>query len=153
MRGSHMVAAVEYAYHCIQQKHPELPAERDVLCLVTTPPPDGRHSGWMYDRIRKEPFTIVLTTHTMNHPRHAFYTVLHEAAHVLARVRGVKDMRADGRYHTAGYRDIAFDLGLIAKCSELAAAEGYAFTKPRPFIDLTYANPIQRLSRLKADRP
>lgn len=43
-------------------------------------------------------------------------TMLHEAAHVLARARGIKDTSRAGRYHNKRYKALAEELGLVVAC-------------------------------------
>ena len=39
-------------------------------------------------------------------------TLLHEAAHGVAAIRGIKDTSRQGRYHNTNFRDIAVELGV-----------------------------------------
>jgi hypothetical protein len=43
---------------------------------------------------------------------HTLTTILHEAAHALAHVRGVKDTSRQGKYHNRRYLELAAELGL-----------------------------------------
>ena len=45
-------------------------------------------------------------------PTGVLSTVLHEAAHALARVRGIKETSNVGRYHNLKFKDLAEELGL-----------------------------------------
>jgi hypothetical protein len=50
-------------------------------------------------------------------------TQLHEPAHLLANVRGIRDTSSRGRYHNGRFREVARELGLEA-CSETGTAAG-----------------------------
>ena len=45
-------------------------------------------------------------------PRDVLGTLLHEAAHALAAVCGIKDTSRQGRYHNTKYKMLAEELGL-----------------------------------------
>jgi hypothetical protein len=53
-------------------------------------------------------------------------TLLHEAAHALASVRGIKDTSRGGRYHNVRYRGLAEEVGLSCATCE----HGWCFTGP-----------------------
>ena len=42
-------------------------------------------------------------------------TLLHEASHALAHVRGIKDTSRQGRYHNRRFRDLAAEVGLAVR--------------------------------------
>jgi hypothetical protein len=47
-------------------------------------------------------------------PPEVLGTLLHEAAHGLAKTRGIKDTSRQGRFHNLRYKALAEELGLIA---------------------------------------
>jgi len=47
-------------------------------------------------------------------PADVLTTLLHEAAHALAEVRGVKDTSRQGRWHNRHFATLAGELGLVA---------------------------------------
>ena len=76
--------------------------------------------------------------------------VLHEAAHTVAKQRGVKDTSSDGRYHNARFRHVAEELGLEARARD--ASIGWSATTLAPGVESRYAEPVARLAAALGDR-
>jgi hypothetical protein len=71
-------------------------------------------------------------------------TLLHEAAHGMAHVRGIKDTSRQGRWHNTRYAKLAAELGLaVAE----APGIGWSNTSLRPETRLEYAQTIALLGR------
>jgi hypothetical protein len=71
-------------------------------------------------------------------------TLLHEAAHGVASIRGVKDTSRQGRYHNTKFRDIAVDLGItIDKDPRI----GWSITTVPDLTATDYADQIDELDR------
>jgi hypothetical protein len=114
--GSALVRALEDAYHAVAVKH-GLP---DVI-FVTGAGLEGRSPRWGHfdperwkagdDVILSEIF--IAGEQIANGAEATFKTLLHEAAHALARARGVKDTSRGGRYHNRTFIKVAGELGLI----------------------------------------
>jgi hypothetical protein len=63
--------------------------------------------------------------------------LLHQAAHALAHVRGIRDTSRDGRYHNGDFRDVAIEMGLdVGSKTSL----GFATTTPTEATRKRYAN-------------
>jgi len=112
-----LVAALERAWQAIRARHPEVPSAVIVVASGTTTRQAkyGHFAAmrWQHGENRlpevlvsgeglKRPVTEVLTT------------LLHEAAHGLADVRGVKDTSRQGRWHNQKFKALAEELGLEA---------------------------------------
>jgi hypothetical protein len=96
--GSALVRALEDAYHAVAVKH-GLP---DVIFVT---------GAGLDDVILSEIF--IAGEQIANGAEATFKTLLHEAAHALARARGVKDTSRGGRYHNRTFIKVAGELGLI----------------------------------------
>lgn len=70
-------------------------------------------------------------------------TLLHEAAHALAHVRGVKDTSRQGRWHNAKFRDLAHELGIAV---EKDPRIGWSVTTPPDATRDAYADVITDLA-------
>jgi hypothetical protein len=70
-------------------------------------------------------------------------TLLHEAAHAIADVRGIKDTSRQGRYHNQHYAELARDLGLDVSRVEPIGWSGTSV--PEASADL-YADTIADLT-------
>jgi hypothetical protein len=57
---------------------------------------------------------IFVAGEIVNDPERVLGTLLHEAAHALAHIRGIKDTSRGGRYHNAEFRTLAQEMGLEA---------------------------------------
>lgn len=120
-----------------------------MLCLVELPSP--RHAGWSQEPARRnEQFVLTLTTDALRDPQWAMETVLHEAAHLRCAVLGVRDVRADGRYHTTRFAAAARGLGLRAYES-LNPKDGWAITPMDLATTPRYRKYIERFAALGKD--
>jgi hypothetical protein len=98
---SAVVIALEEAYAALRLRWPELPA------VVITVFYDRHRSvrGYFWDgqwRSQADPFLPELhidSTILSDPPEAILKTLVHEAAHALARARGIKDTSREGRYH------------------------------------------------------
>ena len=59
-------------------------------------------------------------------PEQVLLTVLHEGAHGLAQVRGVKETSRGNRYHNGKFRELAEELGLVYTKDSPSEAIGYS---------------------------
>ncbi|WP_166345196.1 hypothetical protein [Phytoactinopolyspora limicola] len=124
--GSQLVAALENVWNAIQANHPEIP---DVVIITGS----GRgnmslvwghygHDFWVNGRFRVSPDGTVerdrkpelfVSGETLGvGAEKTLQTLLHEATHALAAVRGIKDTSRQNRYHNNRFRGLAEELGL-----------------------------------------
>ena len=114
---SGVVIALEDSYAALRQRWPELPA------VVITVFYDRHRSvrGYFWDgqwRSQADPFLPELhvdSTILSDPPAAILKTLVHEAAHALARARDIKDTSREGRYHNQRFAELAQEMGLLAE--------------------------------------
>ncbi|MCC7359939.1 MAG: hypothetical protein IT317_10705 [Anaerolineales bacterium] len=114
---SGVVIALEEAYAALRSRWPELPA------VVITVFYDRHRSvrGYFWDgqwRSQADPFLPELhidSTILSDPPEAILKTLVHEAAHALARARDIKDTSREGRYHNQRFAELAEEMGLIVE--------------------------------------
>ena len=111
------MVACEAAWDAIRSLHTEVP---DVVLVLGTGVERGRlvklghwwDGRWTADgEVRGEVLLAGEALHLP--PAQVFEVLLHEAAHGLNAVRGVKDASRGGRYHNARFKATAEELGLV----------------------------------------
>jgi hypothetical protein len=112
---SPLVAALEHAWAAIQARHPDVP---DAVLVVASGGDAKRlHLGhfapdrWQVNGAGRHE-VLVGGEGLQRGPVDVLATLLHEAAHGLARARCVKDTSRQGRYHNRRYATLATELGL-----------------------------------------
>jgi hypothetical protein len=115
------VAALEHAWAAIRARHPEVP---DAVLVVASGGDAKRlHLGhfapdrWQVNGTGRHE-VLVGGEGLRRGPTDVLATLLHEAAHGLARARGVKDTSRQGRYHNRRYAALAAELGLTVTHDE-----------------------------------
>jgi hypothetical protein len=111
---SHVVVALENAYAALRRRWPELPP------VVITVFYDRHRSvrGYFWDgqwRSAANPTLPELhidSTILGDPPEAILKTLVHEAAHALAKARQVADTSREGRYHNQHFADLAREMGL-----------------------------------------
>jgi enoyl-CoA hydratase/carnithine racemase len=116
--GSELVSALEDAWTAIRRDHPELPP----AVLITGAGSLGTRSGlrlghfaasrWQAGADGALGEIFVGGEGLKRGARPVLATLLHEAAHVLAHKRGIKDTSRQGRYHNRRFKTLAEELGL-----------------------------------------
>jgi hypothetical protein len=116
--GSELVSALEDAWAAIRRDHPELPP----AVLITGAGTLGTRSGvrlghfaasrWHGDAAGALGEIFVGGEGLARGAGPVLATLLHEAAHVLAHRRGIKDTSRQGRYHNRRFKALAEELGL-----------------------------------------
>lgn len=77
-------------------------------------------------------------------PAEVLATLLHEAAHALAHVRGIKDTSRQGRWHNARFKALAEELGIaVAKDPRI----GWSPTSIPAGTREVYAEAVEQLGR------
>lgn len=141
--ASHLVAAFEQAWQAIRDRHEKAP---EVVLVLGTGVERGRlvklghwwDGRWMADgKVRGEVLLAGEALHLS--PAQVFEVLLHEAAHGLNAVRGIKDASRGGRYHNARFKTTAEELGLVV--SQMPPY-GWAQTELGPEALATYEGEI-----------
>jgi hypothetical protein len=143
--GSAIVSVLELVWAQIRSEHPELPEIVMVTGSAYVGPSRWGHfrkSGWTEAGVDVERGEMFIAGECLaKGARFTLETILHEAAHVLAAVRDVKDTSRQGRWHNAQFRKFAEEMGL--------AYQGKAADKSRGFSDmLLTAETEERYARL-----
>ncbi len=147
---SQLVSALEEIWAAIAREHPELPA----AVVVVGPGSDRRQGLFKWGHFAafrwrprdgteaRLPEVLVAGEGLERSATEVVSTLLHEAAHALAHVRGVQDTSRDGRYHNRLYQQVANEVGLDV---EDMPPYGRAKTTLRPETVAFYSGEIERL--------
>jgi hypothetical protein len=147
-RGSELVAALERAWTAIRVLHPEVPPV--VLVVLDghtrTTPINGLHTAdaWTVARGAGPAATeIAIAGERLADGAEAVLsTLIHEAAHALARARDVKDTSRGGRYHNAKYADLARSMTLDVQQDD---RHGWTITSPTDATRAAYGDVLADL--------
>jgi hypothetical protein len=145
--AARLVAALEGAWLAIAERHPQLPE-----AVVVIGAGSERRKGlfkwghfaalrWLHGE-RSLPEVLVTGEGLERSAEEVLGTLLHEGAHAVADVRGLKDTSRDGRYHNARYRSVAVELGLAV--TQMPGL-GWASTRLLPETAAAYAAELERL--------
>lgn len=148
--GSAVVRLLEKVWARIREDHPELP---DVVIVTGSGMIGGsrwghfRADGWKIQEegaaVRKHELFLAGEALAKG-ARQTLQTMIHEAAHTLARVRDLKDTSRQGRWHNQTFRKLAEEMGLEHKRDQADKSHGFSF------VTLTEAT-IARYADLLAD--
>jgi hypothetical protein len=111
-----LVVAIECTWAAIQERHPDVPDV--VLTLGNGSARSGQltlghfHDGKWATGDTRLPELFVGGEGLARGPRAVLGTLLHEATHGVAAIRGIKDTSRQGRYHNTRFRDLATELGI-----------------------------------------
>jgi hypothetical protein len=143
-----LVAAIEAAWLAIQQMHPEVP--HIVLTLGNGTAKAGQltfghfHDAKWATEDNRMPELFIGGEGLRRGARALLGTLLHEAAHGVASIRGVKDTSRQGRYHNTKFRDIAVELGItVDKDPKI----GWSITTVPDLTAADYADQIDELDQ------
>lgn len=115
--GSRIITSLEAAWSDIQAGHPEI---HDVVMITGTSKQKGG-DRWGHhwpqrwrtaDAAERMPELFAAGELLALGGRRILQTLIHEAAHDLAYVRGLQDTSRQGRYHNQRFADLAAELGL-----------------------------------------
>jgi hypothetical protein len=146
--GAILIAALEDAWAAIRRTHSEVPP----AMLITGSgggPGSLRLGHFAAERWRAAnadgtlPEIFVGGEGLARGAGPVFATLLHEAAHALAHVRGIKDTSRQGRYHNRRFKTLAEEIGLHI---EPAPGIGWSVTALPPETGDRYAQVIAGLS-------
>jgi hypothetical protein len=119
-----VVTVLEAGWSAIRSRHSQVPAVVIVLGSGSPARASGTlrwghfaHSQWQHGRDCL-PEVLVSGEGLSRTPAEVLTTLLHEAAHGLAYVRGITDTSRQGRWHNKRFALLAAELGLVASKSE-----------------------------------
>lgn len=110
-----LVSALETAWSAIRTNHTEIPA---VVIIVgsgtaTKQAKYGHFAPVRWQHGEQALAEVLISGEGLKRPvEEVFTTLLHEAAHALADVRGIKDTSRQGRWHNQKFAALASELGL-----------------------------------------
>jgi hypothetical protein len=114
--ASTLLKALEDIWAAIRRRHPEIPPVVIIIASGT----GGKHAKWghhapgRWHHGTSEHAEVMISGEGLARtPREVLGTLLHEAAHALAEVRGITDTSRQGRYHNRKYAILAEELGLV----------------------------------------
>lgn len=116
--GSAVVSLLERIWDRLREDHPELPEVVIVTGSGTAGGGPGkwghfRHEGWSTTEAESRVGEVFMAGETLaKGAGQVLQTMLHEGAHVLARVRDVQDTSRQGRWHNKTFLKLARELGL-----------------------------------------
>lgn len=151
--GSGIITVLERAWARIRATHPEVPEVTIVTGsgILAAEPGHivwGHHwaNRWHHDASGNVTAELFIAGELLNDGgRAVLETMLHEAAHALARVRGIKDTcDVNNRYHNKGFLALARELGL-EKPNVRDKKRGFSDAKIAPATALVYADLIAEL--------
>jgi hypothetical protein len=143
-----LIGALEAAWAAIRTHNPQVPAAVIVVASGST---SGKASElkyghfaslrWQHGNTRLP--EVLVSGEGLRHPTtEVFTTLLHEAVHALADVRGIKDTSRQGRWHNKHFATLAGELGLTAaKDSKL----GWSPCTLQPATTTVYADTLAEL--------
>lgn len=109
-----VLAALGHAWNAIRANHPEVPAA--ALTLASRGASLVKAGHYAHDRWCMAegalPEVFVAAEELVQGAHEVFHTLLHEAVHGLADVRGIQDTSRQGRYHNHRFAELAGELGL-----------------------------------------
>ncbi len=113
-----VVDALEAAWAAIRTHQPEIPAAVIVIASGSPTRPNqpmkwGHFATGRWQAGTNQHPEVLVSGEGLNRPAdQVFTTLLHEAVHGLADVRGVKDTSRQGRWHNKKFADLAAELGM-----------------------------------------
>jgi len=116
-----IVAALEATWSAIQHRHPEIPDVVIVLASGSVGMPRGvlrlghfAAMRWQHTRSQSQrlPEVFIGGEGLARGAADVLGTLLHEATHALAHVRGIQDCSRQGRYHNRRFQTLAVEMGL-----------------------------------------
>ena len=142
---SAVLRVLEATWQAIRARQPQIPAVVIVIASGT----DGRQTRWGHHAPQRwrvgleDRAEIMISGEGLKRGAPAVLgTLLHEAAHALAAVRGIKDTSRQGRYHNKHFRDHAEELGIATEHDQRL---GWSITTVPEATLLSYARQVYDL--------
>jgi hypothetical protein len=113
--ASVVVSALETCWHQLRRDIPDLPAGVIVLAGRGRHPLNGycEPGRWLVDGSGAPRAEILIVGESLHRGAvPVFGTLVHEACHVLAHARGIRDTSRQGRYHNKRFKALAAELGI-----------------------------------------
>ncbi len=113
-----LIGALESAWAAIRDRHPEVPA---AVLVVGSGSPTKANQGMKWGHFaalrwqagdQQLPEILISGEGLSREPEAVFTTLLHEATHALADVRGIQDTSRQGRWHNKHFATLAAELGM-----------------------------------------
>ncbi len=147
--GSTVVALIERVWDRLRADHPELPR-----VVVTTGSGEGikwghfRPNSWKLGDSGERFHEFFLSSEALaKGAEQVLQTTIHEAAHTLSNVRGVKDTSRQNRYHNGAFRKAAEELGLEYRRPQPDKTLGFSGVTLTEATKTRYADLIAELKR------
>jgi hypothetical protein len=152
-RLSALLEVLESAWRLLAERHPELPGVAFVVESGPAPFPVRPCGHWTADRWslpsgERVGELRIPAEHLQQGASAVLELLLHEAAHVLAHVRSVREVSRQGRYHNKRYSLLARELGLSVERDETA---GFHQTKLPRRARARYTDVLAQLEKGLAD--
>ncbi len=151
--SSPMVAALEQAWAYIRTHHADVPAAVVILGAGSIGAPAGTlrlghfaATRWNHDTDDADRLAEVFIggEGLARGPVDVLGTLLHEAAHAIAHVRGVQDTSRQGRWHNARFKALAEEVGIAVTKDPKS---GWSPTAVPPATQATYADTLAELGQ------
>ena len=142
---SAVVRVLEDIWSAIRARHGEVPAVVIIIASGTDrkQPVWGHHAPGRWHTGTGQRAEIMISGEGLGRtPQDVLGTMLHEAAHALAAVRGIKDTSRQGRYHNTKYKMLAEELGITLTFDP---AIGWSITSVPDSTAQTYADQLAAL--------
>jgi hypothetical protein len=148
--GSSVVTMLERIWNKIREEHSELPGIVMVTGSGLVGPPRWGHfraGGWTGSAdTNLQLGEMFIAGETLSRgPLETLVTILHEATHVLAAVRGIKDTSRQGRWHNQRFLSIAQELGLEYAKDKADPKIGYSEVTLSPGTQEDYQELVDEL--------
>jgi curved DNA-binding protein CbpA len=144
--ASRILKVLEDIWLEIRRWHPDIPPVVIIIASGT----DGKNPRWGYHapgrwNVAGEQRTEIMISGEglRRAPREVLATLLHEAAHVLAHERGIKDTSRQGRYHNKQFKICAEELGLAVEHDDRT---GWSASTITPAAERAYARQLDALT-------
>jgi len=150
--GSEIIKALEVAWNAIVKKHPEVPN----VVIITGSGLSGGNSKWAHfwrerwtgkDDKTARPEMFVAGERLACGAELTLQSMLHEAAHAVAYVRGEQDTSRGNRYHNSTFRKIAEELGLAYNQDTPAKDIGFSAVELTEEAKVVYKKVIDDLDK------
>ena len=128
--GSQLVLAMEASLDALRKDHPEIPPAVIVINSGGNVKYGHFASGrWPLKGTDRNLAEIMISGEGLKRPPEmVLATLIHEAAHGLAHVRGIKDCSNNGKYHNKRFAKLAKELGLQVDTHPTAKYLGHSNT-------------------------